>query len=393
MRVSVCVTVDVPTTTFSAIEEACVAAGRRAAKEALLQAVHRLEAGRGRRRRARHGRRRTLLTRVGYITILRGRARRSDGSRYFPIDERLGLKPHHEASPAVRLRGCELASQHPYREAARLLSAEVGARVDHRAVWRWVQHDGDEALRTRAERVAALFEDGAAPPRPDVPVPDALTLGIDATGIHLQDGTIASVKLAVAFTSSDPLGCKQKRRLVRRHVFAELAEPDSFGMALAYELERVYGGHRISRMMVLGDGEPWIEGLTRSWLPTAHYQCDWWHVGAKVREFCRAELARYPRLRARAFRRTERLAADLVAGRVRGDPEEARLLGGYLARNASHLHTFRRMGPGHWLHGSGPAEKHIELTVNRRFKRRGMSWSVRGARRLLALRLEVIAKR
>ncbi len=49
------------------------------------------------------------------------------------------------------------------------------------------------------------------------------------------------------------------------------------------------------------------------------------------------------------------------------------------------------MGPGHWLHGSGPAEKHIELTINRRFKRRGMSWSHPGARNLLALPLEVIA--
>lgn len=102
--------------------------------------------------------------------------------------------------------------------------------------------------------------------------------------------------------------------------------------------------------------------------------------------------ARFPRLRRRAFRGPARLASDLVAGKVGGDPEEARLLGGYLARNGPHLHTFQAMGPGHWLHGSGPAEKHIELTINRRFKRRGMSWSHRGARNLLALRLEVIAK-
>ena len=41
MRVSVCVTVDVPTTMFSAIEEACVAAGRKAAREALPRATGR----------------------------------------------------------------------------------------------------------------------------------------------------------------------------------------------------------------------------------------------------------------------------------------------------------------------------------------------------------------
>ncbi|HEX9123200.1 MAG TPA: UPF0236 family protein [Actinomycetota bacterium] len=101
-----------------------------------------------RRRRSRRpkgrGHRRTVLTRVGYVSFRRGRSRRADGTRHFPLDEQLGLPPHHEATPAVRRRGCELAACHPYREAARLLSAEVGAHVDHRAIWRWVQA---EAMR------------------------------------------------------------------------------------------------------------------------------------------------------------------------------------------------------------------------------------------------------
>src|SRR5439155_1358654 len=102
----------------------------------------------------------TILTQAGYITITRGRARRPDGTRYFPLDERLGLAPHHEASPLVRRRGCELAAEHPYREAARLLSAEVGASVDHRAIWRWVQADGGAQLKARVERVNAMFSGG-----------------------------------------------------------------------------------------------------------------------------------------------------------------------------------------------------------------------------------------
>ena len=113
----------------------------------------------------------------------------------------------------------------------------------------------------------------------------------------------------------------------------------------------------------------------------------------KVKEFCRTDRARHSRWRRRAFRSPLRLAKDLRAGRHHGDPEHARLLAAYLEANAAHLYTFRSMGPGHWLRGSGPVEKHVELTVNRRFKRRGMRWSRRGARRLLAIRLEVIASR
>src|SRR5207244_8187179 len=140
---------------------------RAAAREATAGICRRLEDSRGSRsRRARHGRAKTILTQAGYITITRGRARRPDGTRYFPLDERLGLAPHHEASPLVRRRGCELAAEHPYREAARLLSAEVGASVDHRAIWRWVQADGGAQLKARVERVNAMFSDGEAPPRP-----------------------------------------------------------------------------------------------------------------------------------------------------------------------------------------------------------------------------------
>jgi hypothetical protein len=45
------------------------------------------------------------------------------------------------------------------------------------------------------------------------------------------------------------------------------------------------------------------------------------------------------------------------------------------------------------MHGSALAAKHIELTVNRRFKRRGRRWSRNGARRLLAIRVGVTAAR
>lgn len=391
MRLSVCVTVDVPTTDFSAIEAACIEAGRTATKKVMVQAVQRLEAGRGpRARRARHGRRRTILTKAGYITIVRGRARRADGTRYFPIDERLGLPPHHESSPAVRRRGCELAAQHPYREAARLLSAEVGERVDWRAVWRWVQADGDAVLRARAEKVNSMFSDGEAPPRPSGPVPEALTVAVDATGIRFTGGEGGSVKVAVAFTGTEQLTAT-KRRLTDRWVFADIGDPDHFGKELAYGMERTYGAHRIDRLMLLGDGEPWIRHLGDDWLPTACYQCDHWHLAVHVREFCLREERRCRKMLDRAFSDPARLAAQLRAGRWRGDSERARELATYLENNGPFLDTHRKMGPGRWMHGSAPAEKHVELTVNRRFKRRGMRWSRKGARNLLAIRLEVIA--
>jgi hypothetical protein len=345
VRISVLLTVDVPSTSLEAIEDACLLASRRAARQAMSQVCQRLEAGRGRRaRRARHGRKRTLLTRCGYLTLTRGRSRRPDGTRFFPLDERLQLAAHHEASPWVRRRGCALAAEHPYREAARLLSAEVGVDVDHRAIWRWVQQDGDERLRARAEKVNALFADGEAPPAPDHPVPERLTVAVDATGIRLIEREGASVKVAVCFTASEQVRDTRKRRLADRMVFADICEPDPFGRTLAYELERTYGAHRIGSCLLLADGEAWIKQLAGDWLPTARYQCDHWHLAVKVREFCGREEHRFRRMLDRAFAAPHRLAAQLLAGRWKGDPERARELATYLTNNGDHLHTYRAHG-------------------------------------------------
>jgi hypothetical protein len=394
VRYQVSITVEVGSTRFSDIEQACLEAARAAAREAMVGICHRLEASRGpRSRKARQGRRRTLLTRAGYITITRGRARRSDGTRYFPLVERLGLEPHHEASPAVRRRGCALAAEHPYRETARLLGAEVGAPIDHRAPWRWVQAEGDARLKERARRVNAMFGDGEAPPRPSRPIPQRLTVAVDATGIRLTDGEGGSVKVAVSFTASEQVGATGKRRLTDRMIFADISDPDRFGQHLAFEMERTYGAHRISQLMLLADGETWIKHLADDWLPGARYQCDHWHLATKVREFCERQEPRFRRMLHRALSDPHRLAAQLRQGRWRGNLERAAELAVYLANNGDYPHTYRHMGPGGWMHGSAPAEKHVELTVNRRFKRRGMRWSRRGARNLLAIRLEVIASR
>src|SRR5581483_2936510 len=91
-------------------------------------------------------------------------------------------------------------------------------------IWRWVQQDGDEKLRERAERVQAMFGDGEAPPRPDRPVPSRLTVAVDATGIRLIEGEGASVKLAVSFTGTERL-TGSKRRLLRRPLRARPLRP------------------------------------------------------------------------------------------------------------------------------------------------------------------------
>ena len=84
--------------------------------------------------------------------------------------------------------------------------------------------------------------------------------------------------------------------------------------------------------------------------------------------------------------RVRSLLALRGAGQRREVCEEVR---GYLDRHASVLFTHEEWERRTTVRkmGSGVIEKTIETQINRRMKRQGMSWSIRGARRLGKLRV------
>jgi len=55
----------------------------------------------------------------------------------------------------------------------------------------------------------------------------------------------------------------------------------------------------------------------------------------------------------------------------------------YITKNAEGIKNASKMD----FYGSGPIEKAVDVTICWRFKKRGMSWYVRKANPLLALRL------
>jgi len=77
-----------------------------------------------------------------------------------------------------------------------------------------------------------------------------------------------------------------------------------------------------------------------------------------------------------------------------GDPEQVETLLGYLETNQEGFygaHSLRSElsaeGRRVCVVGSGAVEKHVDLTIDRRFKGQGMRWTRKGANRLLKLRI------
>jgi hypothetical protein len=153
-----------------------------------------------------------------------------------------------------------------------------------------------------------------------------------------------------------------------------------------------------NRLVVLGDGAPWIRNLVEEIFPGATMILDWYHVAEHVDA---AVKEAFPDERQRAWYRTRWVNA-MKAGRSNdvlrwianqsmranaGSAGQEALAGlhGYLDDRKTLLRYAWARAEGLPI-GSGAAESAIKNVVQLRMKRPGMRWEDPGVRRMLALR-------
>jgi hypothetical protein len=100
----------------------------------------------------------------------------------------------------VRQTAAWLAQAHPYRQAARLLGKMIGAPVDHRRLWGWVQGSGRAVRRHLEQLRSSLFDDGE-PPVFEGPAPPIVSTSADGTFIRTRDGPV-EVKIGLWWTGA-----------------------------------------------------------------------------------------------------------------------------------------------------------------------------------------------
>ena len=191
------------------LEEACWKAARNAAKELFLQALKQEERTvLAKVEGERKGEvRRYLTTRLGLITFYRQKLKRQENGKnnyFYPLDRAIRLEPRQETTPWVKKRACELATKYTYREAALLLSAEIGEKISHYPIHCWVQKKGRVLGKEEEQKWQATFEDGEAFEGEGEPKEIVVT-EVDATMIHSQEGKgrNIAVKLGIMYSGKE----------------------------------------------------------------------------------------------------------------------------------------------------------------------------------------------
>ena len=404
------ITVSIPESgaTLGEVEKGVAQAVEEAGRELLAAACRALEgqavAALTRRGRVQRVKVRPLdvFTRFGWVRLERQQMVDRVVGRYTcPLDGVLALAPRQHVSPWVREQAVALATRVPYRQAATLLSGWLGARLDHRTLYAWVQQAGAAVVGEEDAQQEAVFDHGEEAPS-DSGVREIVVTEVDGTFLKAQreQAPDFEVRLGVLFSGKEreSATAKHRRYRLRERVRYGGVEPANlFGERLFLAGEARLGLSHARHLLLVGDGAEWIEALAGHARWRATYQLDWWHLTHALHRTFPDRPALVAELKHALYRGDGESLVRLVRlaqATGQSDPERVAKLETYLRANQGGFYGARRLREQLSLQaklvaveGSGAIEKQMDLVVGRRFKGQGMRWTRRGANRLLKLRL------
>lgn len=319
-------------------------------------------------------RRHTIVCRFGEVTIERRLYLDRQGDYRFLLDEAIGLKPRKRQSPSVAALAATLAAHVPFRVAADLLSVMLPSSVSHQSIHNLVAEIGDERATQEDRERSDLFSFGVLPKAEESRRAEDLYLEADGTWISLQRETKTDMELRVGVAYSGKHAGATKDKVV--HI--DTVAGETFWQHMTTKVAKRFDLTRVKTFTTGGDGAAWIR-TGKKLFPGATFRLDAFHVFRSLTTalgFTRTAFKAYGDIK--AGRLGEVLGVLDRAGETAG-PQRAEAIKRthrYLAGNADGL------GPGPSL---GAIESNVDKLAANRMKKRGMSWTIAGAKRMAKL--------
>ncbi len=253
----------------------------------------RIDCGQGHEAQFEGYRNKQLLTVLGAIRVRRAYYHCSDcGAGVLPKDGDLDMAST-SFSPGVRRMIGRVGAKEPFEEGQRDLEELAGVSVSIKAVERVSEEIGREVeTASQGERKAAFSEKivpFASPPAP------TMYVAIDGTGVPVRPAEVEGRKGkegGPSRTREAKLGCvfsqthrDEQGRAVRdpdsTTYVGAIEEAAAFGARIYTEAAR-RGATRAPRLVVLGDGAPWIWGIAEEHFHQAIQIVDLYHARERL---------------------------------------------------------------------------------------------------------------
>lgn len=388
------------------IERSVDAEGKRASRELFVKVLGTVDEE---TTKAKAGARQRLEPR--YVATLFGRVRvhrwrvKGDQGSFHPLDRIMRLKQS-EPTPALRETICELACRIPYRQVADVTERITSESISHRMAWAVVQEEGGRLIDDEGRQIDDIF--GEEPKDlPEIGLDPGVVM-VEADGTYLRaqgkdwsgDHRWFEIKSGVFYTGKERAGGRKHKRwrLTGKGAHATADQADRFGKALATKGFHQVGLHKAKHVVCLHDGLDEFGRTFRDWFPHAIHQADRYHVNMRIWQIAEGDRDVYTELKASVLKDPFGFVSRLRKGEFEIEQEKADDIASYLVAVGSHLNGIDKL-PRRYRRGkmrvisTSVVEKHQDLLVGRRMKKRGMRWSKKGANNLLALQSRKLCDR
>lgn len=334
-------------------------------------------------------RERRVVTLFGDVRIRRRLYRDNKGKGRYLLDEAMGLEKRSPLSAGMRELSALLGSYMPFGKCEKLLGMVLPTGVSHTTVHRQIGRMTEPVLAKEEEEVVEVFERGKVP---ETGTREVTVLFLEADGVSValqrEEERRAEVKVGIAYEGWEEFGSRYS--LKDKTVYLGLMDSGRFWEGFSLTLAGKYNLGRVGQVVVGGDGAHWVKKGAE--LSGGIYQLDRFHL----RRAMLRGLGNDPGLADAVYRACTNgdvgLADSLLLraqAQAHADKERAATISGlrsYILDNASGLADYRlKLEKSEGLRGLGGIEGNVNHLVASRMKKRGMSWTKRGIRRMTRL--------
>jgi len=327
-----------------------------------------------------------VTTVFGDIRIKRRLYQGGKGEHRFLLDEKMGLNKGCHVSPKVKELATFISSHFPFQRSEEILRAILPSGISHTTIHRLVDKLTTPYIAAENRELEEVFDTGVIPESEGKTVP-YLFVEADGTMIALQKekSRRAEVKVGIAYEGWREVS-KDRYGVTEKTAYSGVMDGDRFWEGFSLALAKKYDLSRIGKVIVGGDGASWVkEGAG---LLGGIYQLDKFHLKRAIHR----GLANDPRgaevYQACVTGDISHVEGVLLEARQSMDTyraDEITELRNYLLTNCHGLRDYRLEVVDDNLRSLGAIEGNVDKLVANRMKKRGMSWTIRGAQRMARL--------
>jgi hypothetical protein len=322
---------------------------------------------------------------------------------YYPLDERLGLRPNAMSAELERLAG-KVGVERPFEQGSRLFSELTLVSLSDHSLDKAAQAYGEEQMKQEAEwETEANDMDVLLERKRTIKPPRRLYGSIDGGRVHIrgaegvQDAVWRELKIGTWFvTRAQPPGKPGGDWSIRAeniHYYADICDAETFSR-LVWSTGFQHHAQLAHELIILGDGARWIWDLVTEHFPNAVQIVDWFHACEYLEPVAKVAF----KDKVQRERWVEKTKTDLWNGDLdaviaacqehvnpnrQDDPAQKAVT--YYTNNRQRMNypTYRANG---YHIGSGTIESGVKQIGSQRMKVAGASWNLESARKVAKAR-------